>query len=382
MLRIYSINIPESYIFDEIYHAFTAKEYLKFNRDAWNPFAIPPPGVAYEWLHPPIAKEIMATSMFILNSTSPWAWRITGVLFGTLAIYLVYLISLHLFKNRRLALVSALIYSLDGLSLVQSRTGMNDIYLTCFVLISVLFFLKNNLFLSAIFAGFATATKWPGIFLIGIYFLLFMNKREIKSIFWYLTFIPIIYLLSFLPYFLQGYNLYDFAELHKQIWQYQTTLKATHDYASAWWSWPLNLNPIWYHVEYQGNLISNIFASGNPTVFWLGFIAVWLCIRDYIKHKSFALLVILCGYFLFWLPWIFSPRIMFLYHYTPSLPFLSLALSYQLNLISKKNPKLIIFILAFIAINFILLYPFLIGIPIPKNLLNIFFWTNLTKNPF
>ena len=54
LIRVYDLNTPNSYVFDEVYHAFTAKEYLKLNKDAWNPFAIPPQGVSYEWLHPPI----------------------------------------------------------------------------------------------------------------------------------------------------------------------------------------------------------------------------------------------------------------------------------------------------------------------------------------
>lgn len=382
LLRTYHLNIPNSYVFDEVYHAFTAKEYLSLNKDAWNPFATAPQGVAYEWLHPPVAKEIMTASMFVLNSTNPWAWRMPGAIFGTLTIYLVYLLTLKLFENKNLAIISAFIYSIDGLSLVQSRTGMNDIYLTCFVVASMLFFAQKRYFISAILAGLATATKWPGIFLIGIYFLLLLNRHQIKYLAWYIYIIPMIYVFSYLPYFLQGYTLYDFIELHKQIWWYQTNLKATHDYASAWWSWPLNLYPIWYHVEYKGDLVSNIFASGNPMVFLLGFIAVVLSVWDYIKNKSFSLLLILCGYFSFWLPWIFSPRIMFLYHYTPSLPFLSIALGYQLNFIFKKNPKFVIFILTLIIINFIALYPFLIGIPMSRNLLNMFFWTNITKNPF
>ncbi|MBI3485791.1 hypothetical protein HY025_02495, partial [Candidatus Daviesbacteria bacterium] len=63
--------------------------------------------------------------------------------------------------------------------------------------------------------------------------------------------------------------------LQHQMWYYHTHLKAHHDYSSPWWSWPLNLYPVWYFVQYySGPFMSNIFASGNPAVFWLGFISL------------------------------------------------------------------------------------------------------------
>ena len=39
-------------------------------------------------------------------------------------------------------------------------------------------------------------------------------------------------------------------------------------------------------------------------------------------------LIVLC-FLAFWLPWAFSPRIMFLYHFSPSIPFLSLGFILQ-----------------------------------------------------
>ncbi len=48
------IEIPKGYIYDEVYHAYTAGEYVRGNADAylWNTVA-PRPGVAYMWNHPP-----------------------------------------------------------------------------------------------------------------------------------------------------------------------------------------------------------------------------------------------------------------------------------------------------------------------------------------
>lgn len=382
ILRLFRLDYPKSYMFDEVYHAFTAKQYLIANKDAFNPYATPPKGVAYEWLHPPISKELMAVSMLALRSDSAWAWRLPGALLGTLSIYLIYKIAILLFKNEKVGLLSAFIFAFDGLNFVQSRIGMNDIYLVTFTLISVLFFTKEKFFLASVFLGIALSTKWSGVFLLPMYLILLLKRKNFRSIFYFLIFPPICYLLSYLHYFLLGYNLKDFIDLHKQIFWYQTNLKATHDYASAWWSWPLNLYPVWYHVEYQKDKIANIFASGNPAVFWLGSMATLLTFWQYFKKRAENLALVLLGFLIFWLPFSFSPRIMFLYHFSPSVPFLSLALGYQLNKLAGKDKVVFFTALAVIFLTFVLLYPFLVGLPLPKEWLLTFFRTNLTKNPF
>lgn len=383
-LRLYRLDYPNKYVFDEVYHAYTAKEYLKGSKEAWSPWGKSEPGVAFEWLHPPISKEIMTASMFILRSTDAWAWRLPGALMGILSVYLVYKLAMLLFRNEVASLVSAFIFSIDGLVFVQSRIGMNDVYLIAFILISVIFFVKKRYVLAAIFMGVAMATKWSGIYLALMYFPILLYLRQFSKLFYFILIPPAIYLISYTPYFLIGYKWSDFVELHRQIWWYQTNLKATHDYSSPWWSWPLNLHPVWYFVDYQGDKIANIFASGNPAVFWIGLVSVLLTGWEAMKKKSVNLFMILLGFFIFWLPWAVSPRIMFLYHFSPSVPFITLALGHQLGLglKYKKSRKLVIILLGLMFVSFLLIYPFLTGIPIPKNLINLFFLTNFGKNPF
>ena len=261
---------------------------------------------------------------------------------------------------------------------------MNDVYLVTFVLVSVIFFVQKRYILSALFMGISMATKWPGIFLALMYLPILLYFRRFKDLIYFILIPPIVYLLSYTHYFLMGYNWNDFVELHKQIWWYQTNLKATHPYSSPWWSWPINLYPIWYFVDYQKNTMANIFASGNPAVFWLGTVAIILTGIEGIKRRSKNLLIILLGFLAFWLPWSLSPRIMFLYHFSPSVPFLSLALGYQLGIFldDKKKRKLVIVLLFLMIISFILLFPYLTGLPLPRDLIKIFFLSNFSKNPF
>ncbi len=407
-LRVFRLNFPNKYVFDEVYHAFTAKEYLAGHKEAWEWWTTPPPGVAYEWTHPPLAKEIMAGSMFILRSTDAWAWRLPGALLGVISIFLLYLLAKSLFKNESAALISAFIFSLDGLNFVQSRTGMNDIYVVTAILLCLVLFFRKHFLFSAIALGLAISSKWTGLYLFGIVIILTFKYRTFKFLPYYLIIPPIIYLFSYLPFFLLGHNLQTFWGLQEQMWWYHSRLKATHDYASPWWSWPFNLYPVWYFVDYGKNTIANIFASGNPIIFWSGFGAILVTIWDFtklvlslshrpllsIKHfymtslndlqTADGLFVGLLGFFSFLLPWALSPRIMFLYHYSPCVPFLSLCLGYQISLLAhgKKDRILLIAILMLILAGFLFYYPMLTGIPLPRDLMLLFFKTNLTKNPF
>lgn len=383
-LRLLFIWFPSAYVFDEVYHGFTAVEYTKGNRLAWDPWATPPAGVAYEWTHPPLAKEIMALSLFIFQTTDFWGWRIPSVLLGTANIYLVYLLCQKLFQNQKLSLLAALFYALDGLSFVQSRTGMNDTYLVFFLLSSLILLLSKKFFLSSVLFGLAIASKWAGIYFVIPIIYVLIWQRKIYPLFFFLSIPPLIYFATYLPYFLQHYTWDQFVALQQQMFAYHTNLKATHDYASPWWSWPLNLYPVWYYVHYgPNNTLGNIFASGNPLVFLFGLIAVMVGLFETIFKKSIPLGLILVGYFAFILPWAISPRIMFLYHYTPCLPFLSIALAYQVHLFDTPDSKKLYWIIITLSIlGFIFVYPFLVGIPLPREVLSLFFATNFTKNPF
>ncbi|MBI2011980.1 phospholipid carrier-dependent glycosyltransferase [Candidatus Daviesbacteria bacterium] len=391
-LRFFRLDYPNSFVFDEVYHAFTAKEYLKGSKEAWEWWTKPPEDVAFEWTHPPLAKEIMTASMFVLQSTDAWAWRIPGVILGLISILLIYQIASFLFKNTTLALFSAFVFSFDGLNFVQSRIGMNDIYFITFALFCLLFFFKKKYFLSSVFLGLSLSSKWSALYLYLFLFLIFtfqnhskkINLNFLKKLIYFLSIPPAIYLITYIPFFTLGHNFSQFIELQKQMFWYHTGLKASHDYSSPWWSWPFNLYPVWYFVDYHKNSISNIFASGNIVVFYSGVVAIILSFIEFLRRRSFALFIILAGYFVFLLPWAFSPRIMFLYHYSPSIPFLSLALGYQLNHLYENNSykKYATLLLFLILFGFLLTFPILVGIPLPKNLLEYFFLTNLTKNPF
>lgn len=452
--RIARLHLPEKYMFDEVYHAVTAKLIARNDPQAfewWNP--PPEKDTAVDWLHPPLAKYTQGFFINIFGENS-FGWRISSVLFGTLVIILVYKLTQELFANKNLSLLAAFLASLDGLLLVQSRIAMNDIHVTFFILLTLLFYLryrkfrtKKLLLATGLSIGLSMSSKWSGVFALLI--VLFWEGWDVTSnffsakkrlplffhklplLFFTLIILPItIYIASYWQMFAQGKTLIctdntaiqgkcyfeilkigswqkpvylsHFAELHWQIWHYQTHLKATHPCQSRPWQWFLNLRPVWIAVEYDQNNIANIYAQGNTALFWLGDVAVVasllvlvfifckkiapkfykrLKLHQWFSSISFNFWLLLFSYFAVWLPWQLSPRIMFFYHYTPAVPLLSIILAYwliklqpvKIKLGKKKYPLgniILSLSLLLCVLNFIIFYPNWTEISVPVKFAN------------
>ncbi len=116
------------------------------------------------------------------------------------------------------------------------------------------------------------------------------------------------------------------------MFEYHDTLKATHPYASQWWEWPIDTNPVAYFYEdHRVNprdgtqcCVNEITSLPNPAILWFGLFCVpfvgVLAWRE--RNKGYALLVI--TYLLQWLPWMRSPRITFAYHFYVNVPLIVL----------------------------------------------------------
>lgn len=397
--RFWNLGFPRRYIFDEVYHAFTAVAYARNDPagyEWWH--QSPVKGTAYEWLHPPLAKLFMAGGILVFGDNS-FGWRFFSAVFGVVAIFLLYLVGKKLF-NPRVGLLAAFLATLDGLFLTQSRIAMNDIFLVVFVLAALYFLLRweevvsvvdppapaTPLLLSFFFTGLATATKWPGVFLVPligftVLYRFYQSKRDFR---WLkrqvpvfiggLLMVPAIYLVSYGQWWLQGHSIGQFIELHEQVWWYQTNLQATHTYGSKAWTWPLMIRPVWYFVDYatQGR-IGNIYALGNPLIWWNGLAALAMVLYKAVTDKAMSYKLLAISYFLFWLPWLFSPRVMFLYHYLPSLTFLILGLAWFWTEMIRERWVKVLFI-GSIVLVFLLFYPHWTGAAIPEAYHRLLLW--------
>ena len=473
--RFYRLDQPPIYIFDEVYHVVTAKLVAVNDNRAfewWNP--PPEPNTAVDWLHPPLAKYSQAISIRIWGANS-FGWRFSSAIFGVGVIWLTYALAKLAFAREDLALLAAGLASLDGLLLTQSRIAMNDIHVTFWILatgwayvkyrsdwrimtaaptakIKTKSLLRRFLWLTGLLIGLAISTKWSGVFIWGVIWLvelirLIVSQSKMRTIIIdfchqliILGLIPIIiYLASYAQMFWQGKSLWcgqagavqgecyyesfdwlgqnwwggyvsHFAELHRQIWYYQTHLTASHDYQSRPWQWFLNLRPVWYHVQYlDPQQMANIYAFGNPLLMWLGAGSIalslltvsgrWL-MMGWVKAMAFwqyyqrgimarstsrssrswsptlstlspVFHFILVGYFSTWIFWQLSPRIMCFYHYTPAVPWLAIILAWWLIRLQQTQWRfrfdLLVLIVSAVLMFFIIWYPHWTALPVKKS---------------
>lgn len=367
-LRFIGLAHPDTYIFDEVYHAFTAREYLHNHVVAWEWWTTPPKGVAYEWTHPPLAKYGMVTGMLLFGENS-FGWRSISATMGVLSVLGIYLLTFALFRRRNLALLASFLVAIEGLNISQSRIGMNDIYMLAFLIYSLFAAVKSRWKLASVLFGLSLASKWSALYGIVPLSLIYLNQHTLKN--WNLKssishflfslrcllIVSAVYILSFTPFILAGHTWEQFIELHRQMWYYHTHLVATHSYQSNPLQWIFGVRPVWYFVDYGQTMISNIYAQANPLILWLGLAAFVLQLKHY---KSFPHVLAFVLYLIFTLPWAFSPRIMFFYHYLPSATFLCLILAAWILDLSPRS-RLVTTTLCLLGL--LLVSPMIFGFP-------------------
>jgi len=393
-----------SMYFDEIYHGRTAYEFLN--------------GVyPYETTHPPLGKEIIALSIYILGMT-PFGWRFAGAIFGVAMLVFLYIFIKNLFGKTAVAVCGTLLLGFDFMHFVQTRIATIDTYGVFFILLAYYFmyrlmtadshapFRKSlvPLALSGLFFGIGSASKWIVIYaalgLVALYIIrlvllarLYKEERQsgygaylVKTLLFSALFfilIPVvIYCLSYIPYGLarnmtvSGGMLWN-RDYYKIIWDNQVSMLAYHSklteghpYASRWYQWIVDARPILYVNRSDGTMRSSFAAFGNPVVWWGGFIAMIAMAFRVIKHRDVKALFIIIGYLSQLLPWFAITRVVFIYHYFPSTLFLVLALAHIFDTILERSrgryKRAVYGYTVAAGVLFAMFYPALTGVLAPQ----------------
>lgn len=369
LMRLFYLTFPEEMVFDEVYHARAAGEYMR----GINPF---------EWVHPPLAKLLISvgTSIFGLNS---FGWRIMPVLFGTLFVPVMYIFGKSMFGKRQYGALAAIIICLDGVFFVQSRTAMTNIFATFFQLTSVMFFWlyvqydfhqikKSKAYtffaLSGLFISLSVATRWTSLgalgFIIGaLIWYKFLFDVSIKDLtsgnfeslkrgfsskeipFWILAglsfvILPgIIYLMAYIPYMNLNHTIKETIDMQKGIYTYHKNLRDPHPYYSEWYTWPFLIRPTWYYFrDFKDGTMAGIIALGNPAIWWSSIFVTIFSIYRAIKEKQAHLLYIGLGFIILYLPWAVSPRIKNFNHYLfEAIPYACLSITYLISYLWEKG---------------------------------------------
>ena len=347
-LRFWNLGEPSEIVFDETYFVEQGRQYLS--------------GVDFMDPHPPFAKWMIATGIAIFGD-NPFGWRFMNAVTGTALIGLMYLLGRELFRRRLAAFIAALCVSFDGLLLVDSRIAVIDIhYITWAVGAYILTLrlvadhdlrnLRRLLTIGAVL-GISVGAK---LYIPFFSFLLVLGtitwvgwqdarQRQIHPLRYLMLPINVVGWTAFGFYTLTFAGDYYWGWWHSPIDLvryifvdvpgYQAAVaEATHPYSSPWYTWPLQLKPIWYFwrdASQDQAQVVGIWGLGNPLLWWASVPALLLAVFHTWKHRSFVSGFLVAGWLLHLLPWVGIGRTLFLYHYLASLIFAFLALAWMID---------------------------------------------------
>jgi dolichyl-phosphate-mannose--protein O-mannosyl transferase len=131
LLRAYRLGNPTDSgtpVFDEKHYVPQAWQMVRNGGVEDNP--------GYELVvHPPLGKQLIALGEMIFGYDGV-GWRFSAAVAGTLCVLLVVRVARRMTRSTLLGAVAGILMLADGVSLVSSRMGMLDIFLTLFVLAS------------------------------------------------------------------------------------------------------------------------------------------------------------------------------------------------------------------------------------------------------
>jgi dolichyl-phosphate-mannose--protein O-mannosyl transferase len=337
---------------------------------------------------------------------NPFGWRIAGTLFGAALVPLMYLFGLKLFRDRFYAFCAAFLMMTGFMRFAQSRVAVIDVYGVFFIVVMYYFILdlfqeegerpprsvNTSLLLTGIAFGIGAACKWIAVYAGGGIALLvvlktvadmkrrnFMPELSLTGFFLrrfavcLIAFVAIptgIYILAYLPYMaLPGaeHDLVGVFHLQEHMLNYHRTLHATHPFSSQWWSWPLDLRPMWMYTGagLPAGKVSTIASFGNPAIFWLGTPAVAAAAFLAVRRRDARIGVVLAALLFQYLPWVGINRLVFIYHFFSSVPFVILCIVVTLKELELRIPRFRAVTWGYLVITaglFVLFYPVLSGL--------------------
>ena len=391
----YDPSIKSSIVFDELYYAVTAYQYIHH-------------APLYATNHPPLGTLIIALGILIFGM-NPLGWRIMAYLCGIIMIPLIYYFAQKTFKSNRAATFAALLLMFDFMHFTINRYALIDSMVTLFICAEYLMLFcyienqklskpnaaQNNLWWIALFFALALATKWIALFSLAalipiiIYYEFFHSNGQINNqnskyknalkLICLSLLVIILYSSSFIPqYFTQdkSNNFVSFIiQQHLAMWHYHTGFAVTHhhQFESPWWSWPLMLRPekIYSWMNFVTKQYSSVVLMGNPAIWWFSIVATFIVIINFIKTRSWQLGFILLAIASQYLPYMLVKRISFIYYLYSVTPFMILAITWVLDAGLKRKEKslrtLVWTYLLLVISLFILFYPAISGLEIHHN---------------
>ena len=124
---------PPEKIFDEVYFARAAEEYLQRR-------------FIYESTHPPLSKLLITLSTWLFGGLhggdTSYGWRFLDVVFGALMIWLLYALAKRITGSTLFSAYAAMLLGLDGMHFAQSRIATPESFVGLFSLATIYAFYR------------------------------------------------------------------------------------------------------------------------------------------------------------------------------------------------------------------------------------------------
>ena len=387
-------------MFDEIYHARTAYEFI-------NGYEI------YEITHPHLGKSIMTLGIRLFGMT-PFGWRFMCVIFGLLAVPLMYLMAFHFTRKRDVTVLATILLCTQFMHFTLSRIGTIDVIVSLFIMLMFYFMARfvdalkkgrslKRQFLELFICGCATAcavsTKWTGLYAmagIGVIFFACLipqyisegwtdetnKKLLILGGFCVVVFVVLplgAYITSFAP-MLKMYpdkNIFQIAEANSRyMLNYHSNISQYHIYASKIYEWLLGRGALVDASARVGNKMSYVVTLGSPFIAITGLAALVHNLYLWFKKKDTSAKILSIAYFAMVLPWVFISRTQFVYQYYVCTLLLGLLIANSVNQFKDAKRKRTIIIIAVVsAVFFAIFYPVISGMLVSPRMFNyLLFW--------
>lgn len=328
-VRLPGLASPSGFVFDEIFYARIACRFVIGTSRCGIDNVV-------SGAHPPLGNWLIGIGIRLFGYNE-FGWRIMAALAGTLSVALVYLLVRRLLAGHASgpgatvgATVASGLLALDFLHVVESRVAMLDVFVTLFVIMTVLFAALDGArargprgddagvpawlrrltlgrpwrMATGLSLGAAAATKWSGGYVaVGLVVLVVAwemaapvegrepaegwsarfgaaLRRELLPSLVLLGLVPLlVYLVSYigrvdgpllaLPW-REGSVWRGILEHQLAMLRFHTGLAGDHPYESAAWSWLLLKRPVAYYFQAAGDSYREVLAIGNPLTWWTG----------------------------------------------------------------------------------------------------------------
>lgn len=272
--------------------------------------------------HPPLGKYLVALSMVVLGD-QPIYWRVPIVLAGALTVFAIFLILEKLTKNTIIALVGAVLLTIDPISRAMFSISMLDGYVALFTALSTYLAIRKRYTVSLVVALVSGLFKATGLFA-AIPPVVLMARSDVKrkkpgknviasflsSLLFYASVTLLLYLSMLTLVSLPLINYLGVGEWYIRSIvspvRWHLSVKCTGagcPVSSAPWEWFLGVNSFPLYVYPGGGVL---YARG-VTPLWLASLLllvisvplVYLGLRDY-GYIVLYYLCVLGGYVLVW----------------------------------------------------------------------------------